>query len=180
MLERGMAAALTAAAALLVGAAQAQPVYKWVDAQGRTQYGSQPPDLETAQQPRLHNLGPGASGGGGAAPSKKLPKEVQAQVEDMTRGLLKTQPGTPKLSCSVAVSNATYGLDTMLETGEKNMRDGYMTREKFDATAQQIRSTRGQITVGDCESSTGAKRAFYQCMSSNTNHVLGCAQQHRF
>lgn len=35
--------AMVALAMVLGAAAQAQPVYKWVDADGKTHYGSQPP-----------------------------------------------------------------------------------------------------------------------------------------
>lgn len=178
----GAAAAIAVAAGLLCGAVSAQPVYKWVDAQGRTQYGQQPPDLSTAEQPQLHNTVPfGSSGGtGSAAAPRKLPRDVQDQVNGLAQGLTKTQPGKVPLSCGRAVSNATSGLDTMLETGDKNARDGYLTREQYEATAGKIRATRSHITVGDCESSTGVKRDFYQCISNDRNHVMGCAQQHRF
>lgn len=147
------------------------------------QYGQQPPDLSTAEQPQLHNTVPFNSGGGGgssgAAP-RRLPREVQEQVNGMAKGLTQTQPGTVQLDCGKAVNNARWGLDTMLETGEKNTRDGYMSREQYESTAGKIRSTRSNITVGDCQSASGVKRDFYQCISNDRNHVMGCAEKHRF
>lgn len=101
-------------------------------------------------------------------------------MNGLAQGLTKTQPGKVPLACGRAVSNATSGLDTMLETGDKNARDGYLSREQYEATAGKIRATRSHITVSDCESSTGVKRDFYQCISNDRNHVMGCAQQHRF
>ncbi|MDA8445166.1 DUF4124 domain-containing protein [Paracidovorax valerianellae] len=176
------AAALAIVAWAFSGAASAQTVYKWVDAQGRTQYGQQPPDLSTAEQPQLHNTVPFNSGGGGSSGSapRKLPRDVQEQVNGLAKGLTQTQPGTVQLDCGKAVTNARDGLDTMLETGEKNTRDGYMSREQYDSTASKIRSTRSNITMGDCQSATGVKRDFYQCISNGRNHVMGCAQSHRF
>ena len=140
---------------------QAQPVYKWVDANGKTHYGSQPPaDKDDAAPMKLQGTngtttgsasGPAGSGGGN---SKQVP-----------------------MNCAVAVSNIHYQADLMLEVGQKNVRDGYMTQAAFDTTAPKIREAKGKYSVGDCQSSSGNKKSFYQCMSSSNNHVTGCDRQ---
>ena len=54
---------------------------------------------------------------------------------------------------------------------------GDMTQAAFDTTAPKIREAKGKYSVGDCQSSSGNKKSFYQCMSSSNNHVTGCDRQ---
>ena len=75
--------------------------------------------------------------------------------------------------------NKTAGTDLMLEVGQKNVRDGYMTQAAFDATAPKIREAKGKYSVSDCQGSSGNKKSFYQCMSSSKNHVTGCDKQYK-
>jgi hypothetical protein len=166
----------------------AQPVYKWVDAQGRTHYGSQPPDAQPDAAPvKITPNGSSSSNAGGSRSgagynpdgTKKVPKEVREMEEGLAKGLQKVDPKGVPLNCAAAVSNVHSQADTMLEVGEKNLKDGYMTQAQFDATAAKVRQSRAETTVGDCQAASGAKKAFYQCMSNSYNHVLGCAGKHR-
>lgn len=185
--------ACVAAAVVGGSVAQAQPVYKWVDADGKTHYGSQPPATTQGAEPlKLQNNngtsggGSGASGGKGSASktqqynpdgTKKIPKEVEEFGQGMAKALGTVDKKQVPLNCGAAVGNIHGQADTMLEVGQKNVRDGYMTQADFDKAAPKIRSTRGQYSVGDCQGASGNKKSFYQCMSNNSNHVTGCASQ---
>ncbi|RYF26979.1 MAG: DUF4124 domain-containing protein [Comamonadaceae bacterium] len=173
-------AALLACSALV----QAQPVYKWVDAEGKTHYGQQQPTSRAEDAPlRLQSTNGTSNGAGGPVSSpnadgtKKVPKEVAQMAEGLRKSLATVDGKQEPLQCATAVSNITGQADTMLEVGQKNLRDGYMTQAAYDTTAAQIREARGKYSVGDCQSSSGNKRGFYQCMSSSRNHVTGCASQ---
>ncbi len=185
-----------AMAAMLVWAVgvQAQPVYKWVDANGKTHYGSQPPankdDVEPMKLPGANGTTTGGSAGaagksvsGKAATeynadgTKKIPKDVQEFGEGMKKALGTVDKKEVPMNCAVAVSNIHYQADLMLEVGQKNVRDGYMTQAAFDATAPKIKEAKGKYSVGDCQIATGNKKSFYQCMSSNNNHVTGCDKE---
>ena len=82
---------VAAAALLACIGAQAQPVYKWVDAEGRTHYGGQPPASQQDAEPmKLH----GASAPNRAAEprynadgTKKIPKDVQEFGEGLQKAL---------------------------------------------------------------------------------------------
>ena len=50
--------------------AQAQPVYKWVDADGKTHYGSQPPPARQDAEPLKLQSNNGTSGGSGSSSGK--------------------------------------------------------------------------------------------------------------
>ena len=185
-----------AMAAMLVWAVgvQAQPVYKWVDANGKTHYGSQPPankdDVEPMKLPGANGTTAGSSAGAagksasGKAPTeynadgtKKIPKDVQEFGEGLKKALGTVDKKEVPMNCAVAVSNIHYQADLMLEVGQKNVRDGYMTQAAFDATAPKIKEAKGKYSVGDCQIATGNKKSFYQCMSSNNNHVTGCDKE---
>jgi hypothetical protein len=191
------AAALAAVVAWAVGV-QAQPVYKWVNANGKTHYGSQPPankdDVEPLKLQGTNgtttggNTGSSGSGGSKSASgkgateynadgTKKVSKDVQEFGEGLKKALGTVDKKEVPMNCAVAVSNIHYQADLMLEVGQKNVRDGYMTQAAFDTTAPQIREAKGKYSVGDCQSSSGNKKSFYQCMSSSNNHVTGCSSQ---
>lgn len=105
---------------------------------------------------------------------------AQRDAEQIAQQLLKVQDTAPELECAKAVENARYGVETMLEVGEKNVKGGYMKPEQFASAAAPLRALLPQLTVADCEAAKDNKRAFYQCMSSDYNHVMACAQAHPY
>jgi len=112
--------------------------------------------------------------------TKTLPPEARQAVEGIAQGLLQVQDRDVELSCDKAVENARYGLETMLEVGQKNADGGYIDRADFDAKAVKLRAALAEVTPQDCAGATGEKQAFYRCMSSDYNHVAACASAHRF
>lgn len=185
-----VAVAAMVVAAMAAGA-QAQPVYKWVDADGKTHYGSQPPPSHQDAQPMKlqgnsgSNNSSGGTGKGAAARqqqynadgTKKISKDVEEFGEGLKKALGTVDGKQVPLNCTAAVGNIHDQADLMLEVGQKNVRDGYMAQAEFDKTAPKIREARGKYSVPDCESSSGNKRSFYQCMSNSRNHVSGCDKQ---
>lgn len=177
-------------------AAHAQPVYKWVDENGKTHYGSQPPPAKQDAEPMKLQSNNGTSGGAGSAGSKggtagksagateynpdgtkKIPKDVAEFGEALKDSLGKVDSKQVPLNCAAAVDNIKYQADLMLEAGQKNVRDGYMAKADFDKVAPKIREARGKYSVSDCQGAAGNKKSFYQCMSSSNNHVTGCDKQ---
>lgn len=73
------------AAAVLVaglgGGAQAQPVYKWVDAEGKTHYGSQPPPSKADAEPMKLQGTNGTGGGAAGSSSGKGSANARAKQE---------------------------------------------------------------------------------------------------
>ena len=188
--------ALAAVVMVFGTAAHAQPVYKWVDENGKTHYGSQPPPAKQDAEPMKLQSNNGTSGSAGSAGSKgsaagkssgateynpdgtkKIPKDVAEFGEALKDSLGKVDSKQAPLNCAAAVDNIKYQADLMLEVGQKNVRDGYMTQAAFDSTAPKIREAKGKYSVSDCQGASGNKKSFYQCMSSSKNHVTGCDKQ---
>lgn len=185
--------ACVAAMTLWAAVAHAQPVYKWVDAEGKTHYGAQPPPDKADADPLKLQSNNGTSGSSGVGKSagkgapaqnqtnpdgtKKVSKDVQEFGEGMKKALGTVDGKQVPLHCAMAVGNIHDQADSMLEVGQKNVRDGYMTQADFDKTAPKIRESKSQYSAGDCQSSAGNKKMFYQCMSSSQNHILGCSQK---
>lgn len=111
---------------------------------------------------------------------KSLPPETQKAVDEIAQSLMQVREDDVELSCDKAVANARYGLETMLEVGQKNAEGGYIDRAEFEATSVQLRELLAQTTPEDCASATGKKQAFYRCMSSDYNHVTACAAMRHF
>lgn len=186
--------ARVAAAAIAVmlwaacGAAHAQAVYKWVDENGKTHYGSQPPPSKADAEPlklQSNNGATKSASSGSGKPgqqfnpdgTKKIPKDVAEFGEALKDSLTKVDSKQVPLNCATAVDNIHYQADQMLEVGQKNVRDGYMKQADFDKTAPKIREAKGKYSMSDCQGASGNKRSFYQCMSSSNNHVMGCDKQ---
>ena len=118
--------------------------------------------------------------GNDQARPRTLPAVVQADVNAIAQQLSEVRDADAPLACGKAVDNARYGVETMLEVGEKNLRAGYMTQAAYDGMAPALRSLRAALSLQDCESASGVRRDFYQCMSSDYNHVLACGKAHPF
>lgn len=116
----------------------------------------------------------------GAETDAQVRARAQRDAEQIAQHLLKVQDEPAELDCAKAVENARYGVETMLEVGEKNVKGGYMKPEQFASAAAPLRALLPQLTVADCEAAKDNKRAFYQCMSSDYNHVMACAQAHPY
>lgn len=109
---------------------------------------------------------------------RSLPPQVREDVNAITLQLLKVQDADVELSCPKAVENARWGLETMLEVGERNLQDGYLGRADYDRMAAPLKTRLETLTLADCENAAGARREFYRCMSSDYNHVMACAAAH--
>ena len=167
------------------GALVAQPVYKWVDAQGQTHYGSQlPPQQADASQLKVSPNGSSGAGAGrfgeqrNTDGTKKLPKEAQELVDGLTKGLKKVDGKEVPLNCALALDNIRSQIETMLENGQKNLKSGYITQAQHDGTAGGLKNLRTKASVSDCKAATGRSRDMYQCMTSMHNHLLGCIEKH--
>ena len=163
----------------------AQGVYKWVDAEGKTHYGAQPPATDKgAETLKLHsNSGFGGDNNGkvrateyNADGTKKIPKDVQDFAKGMEKALKKADPKVVPLDCNSAVQNAQEQGDTALEVSAKNLKDGYITQADYDNNAAKIRRAKAETTLASCQSATGRDRAFYQCMSNSNNHIMACTK----
>ena len=107
---------------------------------------------------------------------RELPPQVREDVEAIAKQLVSIHDKDVELSCPKAVENARYGLETMLEVGQRNRDGGYIDAAKFDKVAVGIKAQLATITPADCESAQGGRLAFYRCMSSDYNHVMACAE----
>jgi hypothetical protein len=173
---------------MLAGVSQAQGVYKWVDDQGHTHYGAQPPAEANSSEPvKIHN--PSRFGGNNSRPprpgveyhadgTKKIPQGVQELGDGLIKGLQKVSPKTVPLDCNRAVANIQDQADAMLAVGEKNVKDGYLRQSEYDTVAARIRQARAEASVSECLLASGNKQGFYQCMSNDRNHVTGCAKKY--
>lgn len=176
-------ATVLASLALLCSPGHAQGVFKWVDADGKTHYGSQPPATDKGSEPmKLHsNSGFGGNNNGKAVEynpdgTKKIPKDVQDMARGMEKALKTKDSKEVPLDCMSAVKNAQDQADTALEVSAKNLKDGYITQADYDNNAANLRRAKAQTTLAHCQFSSGKDRSFYQCMSNGNNHFSACTK----
>jgi len=154
---------------------QAQTVYKWVDAGGKTHYGSQPPTNQDAETMKPGNRSSSAAGAG-----KKISKEAQELVQDIEAKYGQVDAKVVPLSCGKAVENVRSQMTVMLETGQRKAKQGNVKSAEYENVAARIRQARAEATPADCESAMGNKKQFYQCMSNDRNHVVGCSSKYPY
>ena len=160
---------------LALGATQAQPsdIYKWVDENGVTHYGQRPPQAQDAEKV-------GVTTSKRASGSREVPDEVRETAESLADAITETTDSASGLDCAQAVENGRYGVDTMLEVGRKNYKDGYIPKAEYDRAVSGLRQIRRRISVSECRSSRGSVRDFYVCLSNPANHVAGCGEKHNY
>ncbi len=79
--------------------------------------------------------------------TKIIPKGVEELRDGLVKGLSKVAPKTEALSCVKAVDNVRYQLDLMLEVGQRNTKDGYITQAEYDTTAAKLRQAKSEIAT---------------------------------
>ncbi len=174
----------------LVQRASAQPIYKWVDAQGKTHYGSQPPADQTSAQPMqagpkaktASGVASGAASGAasgpasGAVPRAVAPKRSANELQELEQ----VDAQWVALDCSAAAARARVELGEMIEERSAEHRAGKMPADRFYSTVPRLMVVHSLLTQSHCNASTGSTRSFYQCMSNPKNHAMGCEKKHSF
>lgn len=162
MTLRVMLIALT----LVAAGAQAQ-VYKWTDEDGVTHYGQRPPGGKPDEAEEL----------GVQSHTPSQTREVPRAARNAGESLVNAEPKEAELDCSQAVANGRHGIDTMIEVGRKNYRDGYVAKAEYEKGVSALRQIRSALSVSACRSARGKDREFYRCISSAHNHVAQCGQR---
>ena len=82
------------------------------------------------------------------------------------------------LDCSTSVANGQEWIESMRSVGQRNLDTGHMSREQYNNGMKQIDDMAGNITVGNCQRSTGNTRKFFECLGDISNHLARCGQRH--
>lgn len=141
-------------------------IYKWIDKNGVTHYGRNPNGEEYQVVAVKENK------------TKPIPKEIEELDNSLKDGLLKDHGDSEKVDCKKAVSNSLSGINTMLEVGAKNYRDGYMEKSTYDKQSKALRKIKSEISISDCRNASDQKLGFYKCMSNDYNHVAHCGKKY--
>ena len=152
----------------------ATQVYKWTDAEGKVHFtATPPPSSENTAAVEVKNYA------GGASASKTLSADEQAVARGFETALSKTY-GDATLNCSAAMENLSWQFDTMEAQGKRNLDSGYITQANYNQVMNSMRQARNSVSLSKCQSATGAEKSFYQCMSNDKNHMVGCGKKYNF
>lgn len=145
-------------------------IYKWVDENGVTHYGSKKPPSVAAETVNIRT----------GAVTKVADADVQEFAESAKRELMKDHGSSAKLDCNKAVANSREQLNDMMSNLEKNFRGGYVSDADFQTAKEQLATSMRKISTGDCSSSSGENKNFYLCMSNSKNSIMMCGAKHNF
>ncbi|HVL02335.1 MAG TPA: DUF4124 domain-containing protein [Dongiaceae bacterium] len=164
---------------LLIPFGASAAVYKWVDEKGVTHFGSIPPQQQQTEQVDI-KVGSGASPSAGASQEQAPPSDAQQVAREMAEGLMKNTAPAEKMDCAEAVENGRYSIDSMLEVGRKNHRDGYIEKDQYEKTVSELKRIKAKLSVGECASANGNVRDFYLCLSNPMNMIAACGSKHNY
>jgi len=111
-------------------------VYKWVDAQGKLQYGDRPPDGVHAEVVELLGVHPGAASAGRTTPasSQSAPAPANAKPDDVKRAVDQDVAQTKDKQCADAQERYKKLIEgrRIYKTGPDGERQ-YMTSDEIDS-----------------------------------------------
>lgn len=111
-------------------------------------------------------------------PKKEVSAEAKKMAQEMAAAMMSNVSEGAELNCEKSVKNSHLSIDTMLGVGEKNYNGGYISKEQYEATVGQLKGVMAEITLEDCQKSTGKQKQFYTCMSNDNNMFMSCAQKY--
>lgn len=156
--------------ALAVSLPSHAQVYKWVDANGQTHFGSQPP---TPEQPLEEvELRSGYQGTPVPEPTFSAP-----DAGGESRGSESASEETPpsaRTMCGEAVRWTAIDIPNLKEIGQQRQKDGKITREQYRQTEKALNQVKSSITVSDCMASKGKDRERYECLSRGAG-IMVCS-----
>lgn len=154
--------------------AQAQ-VYKWVDANGQTHFGNQPP---TPEQPvEAVKIRPGYEGtpqprkandpisDSAIASSTETTSSPDAQEE---------KPQSEQEMCSEAMRWTSIDISNLKEIAQQRLKDDEITRDQHTQALEALNQADDALSLSDCMGSEGEKREFYDCLSGGAG-IMVCS-----
>lgn len=152
----------------------AADVYKWTDAEGKVHYSSKPP----TEKPKAVEVK--KYGSASPAPYKMSEEDKKEWADAYTKELSKVDETKTPLNCSTALTNANEQFDTLFAQGKRNLENGSITQVQHDKAIGALRVARQEVSFSRCQSATGVERSFYECMTNNNNHLVGCGTKNKF
>lgn len=146
-------------------------IYKWVDDNGVTHYGSKKPTKKNASEMNVRNS---------SNKTKKVSPEVKDMANGIAAGLMKDHGDAKKVNCSKAVRNAKSGIDTMLSVGKRNLASGHLGKSEYNKMSTELKRLNARVSMSECKGASGRTLGFYKCMSNNYNHVASCGKKYNY
>lgn len=180
---------LTAAVFFAVSQTALAGIYKWVDDEGVTHFGAQPPVAKLVDKIKLGPTGVKTKHLGNDPFAEQMQRaqakvEAEAEAAELVRSAALAAPVAmiPEpddgINCENAVGNGQYWAKVMEDVSAKNYSDGYVSEEKFEQMNKNLEQAKNSMTVNNCESATGKEVAFYRCLSDSENHLIDCDKLH--
>ncbi|MEJ2141887.1 MAG: DUF4124 domain-containing protein [Gammaproteobacteria bacterium] len=146
-------------------------IYKWVDENGQTHFGSQPP--AQSDNKKLKEK----TGNTIKAERNTSPSNSRSNDSSQQRSAQSDKKDT-YVDCYAAVDNTKASFKALREVGREKYRSGELSYEKYRKGVDNLRKASGSASLSDCNKSTGEKRKFYQCMykgSGDAGNAVLCA-----
>ena len=144
-------------------------IYKWVDENGVTHFGNQPPaqkELNEVKEKSGNNFKAHRE-------PRTQTKTYRSQSEKQ-----KDQQNDDHVDCYAAVDNTKSSFKSLREVAREKYKRSNMSYDKYKKGMENLKKAGRSATLSDCEKSKGKKRKFYQCMNRGSGdgyEAVGCA-----
>lgn len=149
-------------------------VYKWTDAEGKVHFTATPP-TKKVKTVEIKQYGSASS-----SPYKMTEEDKKEWGDAYKKQLLKVDDSKTELNCSAALSNANWQFETMFAQGKRNLDNGSITQAQYTQATTALQRARDEVSLSRCQSATGVERSFYECMSNDQNHLVGCGTKNKY
>ncbi|MBU2713658.1 DUF4124 domain-containing protein [Zooshikella harenae] len=147
-------------------------IYKWVDEYGVTHYSERAPVGIKVKSIKFENE------------DKNFKEEVDKtdETQKLSKGLtnliMKDYGNAEELDCQKAVDNGNYSLDVMQENIRRSLKNGYITREKYEKGSAAFDELRITLATDKCENSSDEWKKYYLCLTNSMNTIFSCANKY--
>lgn len=155
---------------MLSGISSAE-VYKWVDNNGVTHYGSKKPPQKNASKMNIRNS---------SSDGQKTTQNLQSMDSSVMSALLKDHGDASVVNCSSAVNNAKSSIKEMSNVSNLYRYGGYTTKSKHTKLVSELQRINRKISMSECKNASGNTLGFYKCMTNQYNHIVGCGKKYSY
>lgn len=158
--------------------ANAGQIYKWVDENGVTHFGTTRP--AHADSSKMDLKKPHRAGVEQKQTRQATPKSHSSGNVRKTHTIESLAASRKKMDCKKTIYSANDHIDGKLAINQKNFHSGYINDATYRQSADALAKIKKAMSIQECDSASGPAQLFYQCVTSNVNRLTECSRKHQY
>ena len=130
-------------------------IYKWVDEDGVTHFGQQPPAQKDTTKIKERK--------GNSVQSER--RTTRSDSYDRSNTSRSSYDENKPVDCYLAVDNAKSSTKALRQALRDKYKAGEIDKQKYEKSVEKYERMKSTINLKSCEHAKGADKKFYSCMS---------------